>query len=896
MLTRFSRILNIYPGEGQAISLLLLFSFTSGLTTSFYYTVSTSFFLTYFDRSQFPVAYIAMGLLSYISWRILHELDKKLPITRQLIFKLGFLSFSTTILISLWQLIPGPTLAFILFIWVRVLMLIVALTFWGLAGKMFDLRQGKRLFGLIASGEVASGMLGFFLIPVLLKISFIKPIHLMFTAGLTLFASFLTLLVIIRKYRKTIETKAARPRSNSGRKKSSLNSLLKSRYFQYVFLLALLPILVQICVDFMFLDEMQNTYGKEPGKLAGFIGSILGVIALSEMSIKTLLSGRIISRYGLRWGLSMLPIALLIVSLLTFFTGIYYGEDVKLFLILILGSKYFERIVRSAIYEPTFQILYQPLPAEERFAFQNQVEGIPKTIGNILGGICLFFFTRVIDLNLTYFNLILALILAFWLYACMEAWKEYRQMLRSVLEKKKADDMAQQLAGKIGLDFISAFIEDSHLSVRKLSKFVLAQWQFSFSNIEKVYSGKVNSDTNVASTQKEEFDSEKTLQRLNERFLNCESIPDKMTLVNQAYQTAYSEVNKYLFHWTRETDPILKSNILQFISQSSFVAKPTQVSIIKEQILDKIEYLCWVHNSLLYAEDSEFASVIKQEQNLAEEEIFLWLSLLYGSNLMSLIQSNLKNPTKDKSTQAYILELIDTFVESDLSPPLLVLLDDQTQASKVSRLNTFHHFPSRTVLQIATEIISSSLASTHSSLISKIEAFQFIYQNSLQQEVNLPKVRSTIPNLISSFYTWDWEYIGREVKSGKDHSNPSFWLDLIKEETAFSEVKDARLMYFVGNMEARKLNKQKKYALSPQHIYWILSGKGEIKTGGQEIEVEKELIYVEGQGSTLISQQDIFLLSVKAEKFGEQMINHSTIASAMFTWLQEINFTSIPSE
>ena len=44
-------------------------------------------------------------------------------------------------------------------IWNSVVGVLTGLVFWGLAGRVFDVRQAKRLFGLVGSGEAVAGVI-----------------------------------------------------------------------------------------------------------------------------------------------------------------------------------------------------------------------------------------------------------------------------------------------------------------------------------------------------------------------------------------------------------------------------------------------------------------------------------------------------------------------------------------------------------------------------------------------------------------------------------------------------------------------------------------------------------------------------------------------------------------
>ena len=60
-------------------------------------------------------------------------------------------------------------LALGLMLWKDVLWMLVNIEFWAVAGMLFDLRQGKRLFGIAESGYISAVILGGFAIPALTR-------------------------------------------------------------------------------------------------------------------------------------------------------------------------------------------------------------------------------------------------------------------------------------------------------------------------------------------------------------------------------------------------------------------------------------------------------------------------------------------------------------------------------------------------------------------------------------------------------------------------------------------------------------------------------------------------------------------------------------------------------
>jgi ATP/ADP translocase/HEAT repeat protein len=434
--------LNIRRGEELAILLLLIFSFFMGTSSAFFYTAATSLFLENFDTKMLSYAYIASGAAGYLIWVISSKLEKKLSVPSLLITYLVLLTFSVLLFSLSEYFFPFRWLSFLMYIWIRAFTFIGAIVFWILAGRLFNLRQGKRLFGLISSGEVISDIIGFFSIPLLLQ--FISASDLIFIAFIALVFCIGILTYITKVFSSELTSSDTNSESTvTMSSQSGLFQLLKTKYFSYLFLLALLPMFSIYFVDYLFLDQTKIEY-PDRNVLASFLGIFFGITAIAEFIIKTFLSGRLISKYGIKLGLSILPLMLTLCALLAGFSGAIYGAS-ALFFAFIALMKLSERVLRSSLGDPAFQILYQPLPAEERFTFQSKMEGIPKAIGNTLGGLTLLLFTSLTFLNIVHYNFIFLIVLFFWIRIAFKMYHEYRSTLKSILEQQRKDSSKNRM-------------------------------------------------------------------------------------------------------------------------------------------------------------------------------------------------------------------------------------------------------------------------------------------------------------------------------------------------------------------------------------------------------------------------------------------------------------------
>jgi len=447
----FVKVFNIRPEESRPVFYLMIFSFFVGLSMTFYFAASNAIFLKHFESWMISVSYMASGVIVWAAWFLLSRLDRHLSLSWQLTVKFLFVFVTVTaISVGVWMY-DQPWMVFIMFTWVRVLVYITVVTFWGLAGKLFNIRQGKRIFALLGIGEVISIIIGYFSVPLLLK--FLKAPDLLFLSS----GSLLVCLVIISAILKVFKAELAETTISSSvtadQPKADMSywTLVKKPYFLLISLMALLPIFGYLFVDFLFLAQTRTEFANDTETIAGFFGIFLGFVAVIELVFK-LISGRFLNKYGLKPSLVSLPVILFAGMLMAAISASLYGT-VGLFFAFIAMVRLSERSVRSAVYEPAFQLLYQPVPAEQRLIFQNQIEGIPKALGTVITGGVILLFSTIHTFNLVHYSWIFILVLGLWVWAAFKMYDQYRNMLKTKLgeleaEKDHSDDSVNELVSK----------------------------------------------------------------------------------------------------------------------------------------------------------------------------------------------------------------------------------------------------------------------------------------------------------------------------------------------------------------------------------------------------------------------------------------------------------------
>ncbi|MFA6129177.1 MAG: HEAT repeat domain-containing protein [Bacteroidales bacterium] len=431
----FTKILNIRDEEFKPVFLMMVFSFFIGLSLTFYFTASNAIFLKHFPPKMIPLSFIASGVIVCFAWWIFSKIDSRTSLSRQVTVKFLFVFLSVlAISIGVWAF-DSAWLAFVMYTWVRVMVYITLVNFWGLAGRLFNIRQGKRIFGLISVGEVISIIIGYFSIPFILKV--VKVSDLLFLASFSLFICVIVVMIVFRTFKDQLLAARAPAVKVKTHSKNEWNywNLLKKPYFLLISVMALLPIFGYLFVDYLFLAQTKHEFVNNPETIARFLGIFLGFVAILELIFK-LFSGRFLNKFGIKPSLLALPVILIFSIFLAAVFGSLYGTAGMFFAFIAL-ARLFERSIRGAVYEPAFQLLYQPVPTEQRLPFQNQIEGIPKAMGTVITGVVILVFSSIPAFTLVHFNWLFIAVLGLWIWMAFKMYDEYRNMLKTKLSELK---------------------------------------------------------------------------------------------------------------------------------------------------------------------------------------------------------------------------------------------------------------------------------------------------------------------------------------------------------------------------------------------------------------------------------------------------------------------------
>ena len=422
------KALNIRPDEGWLVKKLFMLQFFQGAGIAFFFTAGFALFLAKFPITELPHVFIIASFLLWVVGFIYSKIEHLFDIGKLSIFITLFMIASMVAFRLAFVFITADWFLYWMLAWFNVLYLLNNLEFWGVASLSFDVRQSKRLFGIISAGDIPAKFIGYSL--ALLMVSFIGTINLVWIGIICMLAS-IPYLISIKKSGKLVEVQHHK-RTPAKHASENISKIIK-KFSENILIrrLSVLSIIITgsfIIINYEFYAGVQEAYHDDVS-LAKFIAFFLAIVRIIAMIVKVIFTGRLINNLGIVKSLLITPLVLLILILAIFFTQNIPGNyKVTIYL---FGATYIVAdILRSAINSPVFLTIMQPLSNHERLKAHTILKGIMDPFASLASGILILLLLKyqheVKLLSVTY---ILLIICIFWIIGIYRVNSQYLKII-----------------------------------------------------------------------------------------------------------------------------------------------------------------------------------------------------------------------------------------------------------------------------------------------------------------------------------------------------------------------------------------------------------------------------------------------------------------------------------
>ncbi len=435
MLKGLLRLLNVEKGEEKPVLLLLGNGFFLGIFLASYKSVAYTLFLENLGEYLREAMFMSGGL-GVISTGIYAFIQRRIPFSNLILLNYIFIFLFIAASRIMFVYADAEWVIFVLFVMHAPILSVLLLTFWGTFGRIFNLRQSKRIIGGIDTGQLVATIIAFFSIPFISQLlGHVSDLLIIGEVGMVLSTVFLVIII------SNFKLNAFDIHRSQESKETKFTSLVRNRYVVFLALFLFMSMLAFSLVEYSFLSVAELKY-PDQNKLLSFISTIEGSVLVIGLLVQTFVNERLISMYGLRTTLLVLPVILSIFTALALFTGYYFGFNITdtnfiWFFLFITISKLFSSSLREAMENPVFKLFFMPLDDKVRFDIQTKVEGMVNEFARLFGGAIIFTLGLIPFIELIHYSILLLIIIGIWVVFAMRVYQNYRVNIRLKLERQK---------------------------------------------------------------------------------------------------------------------------------------------------------------------------------------------------------------------------------------------------------------------------------------------------------------------------------------------------------------------------------------------------------------------------------------------------------------------------
>ncbi|MBT2559507.1 cyclic nucleotide-binding domain-containing protein [Hymenobacter sp. ISL-91] len=381
-LARWQQLLGIRPEEGRSVGLFFLHNFLLGIGTILVYVAANVILLENHPETSLPLAYAASALAMLGAGQVYAHYEHHLGLQKvavRVLLAVVVLMAVIGVLVAFGESVAA---AVAIMAGYRVIYLLTNLEFWGVSAVVFDVRQGRRLFGVISSGDMPAKALG-----AVLAVLVHHHAELLWLLLLA-FGAYVGALLVVqatgRSHQVEVRSaaRAVRPEAVATPLRRWLGS---SRLVGTMCLSMLLLAAVTTGIEYIFFVNVKEQF-HDQAQVMRYVGTVLALTYLVAMLLKLAVTGRALDRLGPRPVLLALPLVLLAGFALF---GVRNELGQAGLLLYLCGLFLVQEVLRRAFFDPVFLVLFQPLPAAERLQAHTLAKGVYEPLGLGLGALLL---------------------------------------------------------------------------------------------------------------------------------------------------------------------------------------------------------------------------------------------------------------------------------------------------------------------------------------------------------------------------------------------------------------------------------------------------------------------------------------------------------------------------
>ncbi len=494
--------------EQTQVLLMLATGFFIGIFIATYQVTAESLFLNKLS-DQLDKAFLVSGVLGIVTTLLFSFFQNRIRFVTLTIISFMLIVAATFAIYFAYHTtdvtLQKNTL-FLMFCLIGPMTAILLLCYWGIFGRLFNFKQSKRIIGWIDTGQLIAIIIANFLIP-LTAAFFPDTSNYLIVCNISIVGSLICLIIIAIKY------DLARLSSDpTVKEETKFSKIFKDRYIVLLSGFLIVSMITLSFNQFTFQTLLNKQY-PDQRDLTNFLAYFNGAVYALSLFMQLVVNDRIMSTYGIRISLFVLPAVVALLSAGAVITGTLLGYSIEdnpqtyiYFFLFVAVTRLFNSMLKDSLENPVYKLLFIPLDSRYRFSIQTKVEGVVNESGRFIAGVFIFLFALAPFFKILWVPIIVLGLIILYYGVIQNLYLEYKDKIRSKLEHSDG----QQDRLEIGFAEITSRLE-GNLNGNDSSKAV-----FSFKLLEKIDPSKAGVWINILMRNESENTKEYAQRRMNE--------------------------------------------------------------------------------------------------------------------------------------------------------------------------------------------------------------------------------------------------------------------------------------------------------------------------------------------------------------------------------------------
>ena len=246
----------------------------------------------------------------------------------------------------------------------------------------------------------------------------------------------------------------------------TLRSLVRHRYIVLIVGFQMLSAVESQWLDFLVFDRAGKRY-TDTDELAAFIGRFVAIAYGADIIFLLLVAGELMKRFGLRYGLTANPVAVLALIPAMITAAAFQGSGATIVFVIIVATRVSDLVLADGAARTSLSAAYQAVPTHVRLSAQAAVEGLAVPVAIGMSGVLLMVLRSTVGTDGMALPILTSAVVVGWTVVALLVYRDYRVNLLANLRHRALDPGEMTIEGVSTLEAIHRLIDsDDERDVR----------------------------------------------------------------------------------------------------------------------------------------------------------------------------------------------------------------------------------------------------------------------------------------------------------------------------------------------------------------------------------------------------------------------------------------------